>query len=109
MGGIDGIDDSSFSRFAAPGWNSDIQSRSTSRRRAGAPLPGGRQHGDAGSAAPTISGDWLLFGRGAVVRDSVQQVLLQNLVSREKIALDALRSKGGALQAGQVNGTFAVW
>ncbi|HMJ00945.1 MAG TPA: hypothetical protein VK488_14000 [Gaiellaceae bacterium] len=58
---------------------------------------------------PTISGDWLLFDRGVVFSGSKQQVILRNLVTGEQRVLDSLRSKHGLLQAGQVNGDFAVW
>ncbi len=58
---------------------------------------------------PTISGDWLLYGRGVVFGGSIQYVLLRNLVTGEQRILDSLKSRNGFLQAGQVNGTYAVW
>lgn len=57
---------------------------------------------------PTISGDWLLYGRG-VVFGSSQSVILRNIVTGEQRVLDTLRSTSGYLQAGQVAGTYAVW
>jgi hypothetical protein len=58
---------------------------------------------------PTISGEWLLFGRGVVYGGQTQYVLLRNLVTGEQRILDSLRSRNGYLQAGQVNGNYAVW
>ena len=57
---------------------------------------------------PTISGDWLLFGRGVVFGLS-QSVILRNIVTGEQRVLDTLQSKAGFLQAGQVAGNYAVW
>jgi hypothetical protein len=57
---------------------------------------------------PTISGDWLLFGRG-IVDGPTQQVILRNLVTGEQRILDSARGRSGGLQPGQVSGTFAVW
>ena len=57
----------------------------------------------------TISGDWLLFGRGRIFNRALQQVILRNLVTHEQRVLDSIHNKNGMLQAGQVNGNFAVW
>jgi hypothetical protein len=57
----------------------------------------------------TISGDWLLFGRGRAYGSGTQLVLLRNLVTGEQRVLDTLRNRKGLLGAGQLNGTFAVW
>jgi hypothetical protein len=57
---------------------------------------------------PTISGNWLLYGRGVVFGTS-QFVILRNIVTGEQRVLDALQSKSGFLQAGQVAGNYAVW
>jgi Tol biopolymer transport system component len=59
--------------------------------------------------APSISGDWLMFGRGVVFGSSTQMVVLRNLVTGEQRVLDSLRSRTGFTQAGQVNGNYAVW
>jgi hypothetical protein len=56
----------------------------------------------------TISGNWLLYGRG-VVFSSSQAVILRNIATGEERVLDTLRNKSGYLQAGQVAGTYAVW
>ena len=58
---------------------------------------------------PSISGDWLLYGRGTVFSGSTQSVILRNLVTGEVRVVDSLRSRRGFLQAGQVAGNYAVW
>jgi hypothetical protein len=58
---------------------------------------------------PTISGEWLLFGRGIPFGGSRQQVILRNLVTGEQRILGSIRSRSRALFPGQVNGNFAVW
>jgi Tol biopolymer transport system component len=58
---------------------------------------------------PTISGDWLLFGR-QVRSGRVDLVLLRNLVTGETRELRRLRWGRRTLAApGQVNGNYAVW
>jgi hypothetical protein len=57
----------------------------------------------------TISGDWLLFGRGRIFTPATQQVILRNLVTGEQRMLDTVRNKNGMLQPGQVNGNYSVW
>ena len=104
-GGIDGT--RLVYQQVKDGWKSDIRFFDLARRRRSAPPAG--VNTSRWEWAPSLSGGWLLFGRGEAVRDSLQQVILQNLTSREKIVLDSLRSKNGFLQAGQVNGNFAVW
>jgi hypothetical protein len=59
--------------------------------------------------APTISGDWLLFGRGMNYSSSTQQVILRDLATGEQRVLDRLRNKRAFLAPGQVNGNYAVW
>ena len=59
--------------------------------------------------APTISADWVLFSRGATNSGGTQRVILHNLATGEERILDSLRSRRGYLQAGQVNGNYAVW
>ncbi|HXV32851.1 MAG TPA: hypothetical protein VD769_02485 [Gaiellaceae bacterium] len=58
---------------------------------------------------PSISGDWLLFGRQlpAQKRD---QIILRNLATGESILLDQIswRGRRGATP-GQVSGNYAVW
>jgi Tol biopolymer transport system component len=55
---------------------------------------------------PTISGDWVLFGRGLAGRT---QVLLYNRSSGELRRLAVYNSKHYYVYPGQVNGNFAVW
>ena len=57
----------------------------------------------------TISGNWLLFGRGRPSSTGRQLVLLWNLITGEQRVLDALQAHRGQLHAAQLNGTFAVW
>jgi hypothetical protein len=57
----------------------------------------------------TISGEWLLYGRGRILTKGTQLVLLHNLVTGQKRVLDTLRNKRSSLSAGQVNGNYAVW
>jgi len=59
--------------------------------------------------APTISGDWLLFGRGVTSGSSTQQIILRNLATGEQRVLDALRNSRAYVEPGQVNGNYAVW
>jgi hypothetical protein len=54
---------------------------------------------------PSISGDWLLFGRQNA-KTNIQSVVLYNLSLETSAALD---SGFGFRQAGQVNGDYAVW
>jgi len=57
----------------------------------------------------TISGNWLLFGRGRPSSTGRQLVMLWNLVTGEQRVIDALQAHRGQLHAAQLNGTFAVW
>jgi len=56
--------------------------------------------------APTLSGDWLQFGRS--VPGGKQQVILRNLSTGEQHVLDTV-GKYGDIWTGQVNGGFSVW
>ncbi|HEV8602208.1 MAG TPA: hypothetical protein VGQ68_02310 [Gaiellaceae bacterium] len=56
---------------------------------------------------PSISGDWLLFGRTTRTTESI---LLWNLTTRRRIKLSSIRTgRGRRLTPGYVNGNFAVW
>jgi hypothetical protein len=55
---------------------------------------------------PTISGDWLLFGRS---NGNAEQMLLRSLATGEQRLLDSERGKRSYLGPGQVNGNYAVW
>ena len=56
---------------------------------------------------PTISGDWVLFGRRKFSRPRRDQILLKNLDTGELRVLASVR--GISLHPGQVNGDFATW
>jgi len=58
---------------------------------------------------PTISSDWLLFGRGIIYGANTQQVILRNLATGEQRVLDSIRSRRAVLFAGQVSGNFVAW
>jgi hypothetical protein len=58
---------------------------------------------------PTLSGDWLLFGRSNSAA-RVDLVLLRNLVTGETRRLGRLRwGRRTIAEPGQVNGNYAVW
>lgn len=56
---------------------------------------------------PSMSGDWLLFGRADTGRHPRIRFLLQNLTTGETRQLRSSRSPFGS--PGQVNGLFATW
>ncbi len=57
---------------------------------------------------PTVSGDWVLFGRSS---DEVEYVILRSLATGRQLVLDTLPDPlpDAQLVAGQVNGNYAVW
>jgi hypothetical protein len=57
----------------------------------------------------TLTGDWLLFTRGAPKVTTTQLVVLTNLRSGRIRVLDSLRSRRGVLTTGQVSESHAVW
>jgi hypothetical protein len=59
-----------------------------------------------GEYGPTISGDWILFGRGSVPRT---RVLLYNRSSGETRELAFLNRAHSYVSPGQVNGDYAAW
>jgi hypothetical protein len=58
---------------------------------------------------PSISGNWLLFHRREFGSSPGQQVLLVNRTSGATRRLASVRGTRGFLEAGQVNGNFAVF
>jgi hypothetical protein len=58
---------------------------------------------------PSISGNWLLFHRREFGSSPGQQVLLVNRTSGATRSLASVRGTRGFLEAGQVNGNFAVF
>ena len=58
--------------------------------------------------APSLSGDYLLFGRAAL-RRPLERILLVRMSTGEVRVLQTLQSKHRFLGVGQVNGQYAVW
>ncbi len=61
---------------------------------------------------PTISGNWILFGRESVPSYSRQQVILRNRVTGKQVMLANIVTKNANITfavPGQVNGNWAVW
>ncbi len=58
---------------------------------------------------PSISGNWLLFHRREFGSSPGQQVLLVNLTSGASRLLASVHGTRGFVEAGQVNGNFAVF
>jgi hypothetical protein len=56
---------------------------------------------------PSMSGQWLLFGRRA--RDGSREIILYDLSTRDATKLDEVRGGDTFLAPGQVNGDYAVW
>ena len=57
---------------------------------------------------PTISGDWILFGREPLVRDR-WRVLLHNTSTAQTITLADVQGTSTRADPGQVSGDYAVW
>jgi hypothetical protein len=58
---------------------------------------------------PVLSGDWLLYARGAPYSATLQTVLLRNLLTGEERALNSIRIRNTILLPGDVTGNYAVW
>lgn len=58
---------------------------------------------------PTVSGNWILFGRNAVNQGYGYSILLFNTDTLELRKLATRSDRFGALYPGQVNGRYAVW
>jgi hypothetical protein len=101
-----GIDGTRLAYQELRGRNSDVRFFDLATRRRSNPPTG--VNTKRWEWRPTVSGNWLLFGRGAAFSAS-QAVILRNLVTGEQRVLDTLQSKRGVLQAGQVAGNYAVW
>ena len=61
--------------------------------------------------SPTISGNWILFGRESVPNAHRQQVVLRNRVTGKQVMLANIVSRNPSTNVvpGQVNGNWAVW
>jgi hypothetical protein len=57
---------------------------------------------------PSVSGDWLLFGR-IDYGTNTYETLLADLATRKVVVLDRVRGHAAYAAPGQVNGRFAVW
>jgi hypothetical protein len=58
---------------------------------------------------PTISGDWLLFHRLELGSSPGEQVILRNVHTGETRTIASVRGRVAQLEAGQVNGDWAVF
>ena len=58
--------------------------------------------------SPTVSGDWILFGRQAADRNR-WRVLLHNTSTDQTITLADVQGQTTRAQPGQVSGDYAVW
>lgn len=104
LGGIDGT---RLVYQEQRGINSDIAFFDlASRRRSDAP-PGVNTR--RWEWRPVLSGDRLLYARGAPYSASLQTVLLRNMLTGEERTLDSLRMRNAILLPGDVSGNFAVW
>ena len=73
------------------------------------PLPTG-VNTPAWEWSPTISGDWILFGRETTPKFQTGRVILRNRMTGAAIQLAQTSQKNGAYIApGQVNGNWATW
>lgn len=79
----------------------DLVDRTRSAPPAGVNTPNWEWH-------PTVSGDWLLFGRTNVGRER-DRVILRNLVTGETRVLDTVPWGLGFTEPGQVSGNYVVW
>ncbi len=73
------------------------------------PLPAG-VNTPAWEWSPTISGDWILFGRETTPHFQTGRVILRNRMTGAAIQLAQTSQRNGAyLAPGQVNGNWATW
>lgn len=80
----------------------DLQTRRASGPPAGVNTPNVEDE-------PSISGGWLLYHRTEQGSPAGQQVLLTNLSTGKTRTLASVPGRLGFLEAGQVNGDWAVW
>ena len=80
----------------------DLQTRRASGPPAGVNTPNLEDE-------PSISGGWLLYHRLEQGSPAGQQVLLTNLSTGKTRVLASVPGRAGFLEAGQVNGDWAVW
>jgi hypothetical protein len=106
-GGIDGSRLVYQVLFRSGAGGSDLRLFDLQTRRH-LPLPAGLNT-TRWECCPTISGNWLLFGRGVAYSRNLQLIVLRNVVTGEERVLDRLVNRNGQLAAGQISGNFAVW
>jgi hypothetical protein len=80
----------------------DLQTRRASGPPAGVNTPNAEDE-------PSVSGGWLLYHRTEQGSPAGQQVLLTNLSTGATRTLASVPGRLGFLEAGQVNGGWAVW
>jgi hypothetical protein len=99
------IDGTTFVYQLARGGNSDIRSMDVVSHARSAPTgintPRWEWH-------PTVSGDWILFGREAIARHR-WRVLLHNATTHQTITLADVQGRAARADPGQVSGDYAVW
>lgn len=106
-GDLGGIDGTRLVYQEVRGINSDIAFFDLASRRRSEPPPGVNTR--RWEWRPVLSGDWLLYARGAPYSASLQTVLLRNMLTGEERTLDSLRMRNAILLSGDVTGNFAVW
>ena len=100
-----GIDGTKFVYQQVKNYNSDLRLFDlTTGQRTNVPPGINTQRWEWG---PTISGDWLLFARGAY--RSTQQMILRSLSTGEQRVLDRVSGTRNSFQSGQVSGNYAAW
>jgi hypothetical protein len=102
-----GIDGHTLVFTQVHGAKSSIRLFNLQTRRASGP-PAGVNTPNA-EDEPSISGGWLLYHRTEQGNPAGQQVLLTNLASGKTRTLASVPGRLGFLEAGQVNGDWAVW
>ena len=106
-GDLGGIDGTRLVYQQVRGGSSNIAFFDLASRRHSDPPPGVNTR--RWEWRPVLSGDWLLYARGAPYSVSLQTVLLRNILTAEERTLDSLRMKNAILLPGDVTGNFAVW
>ena len=102
-----GIDGHTLVFTQLHGAKSSIRLFDLQTRRASGP-PAGVNTANA-EDEPSVSGGWLLYHRTEQGSPAGQQVLLTNLSTGKTRTLASVPGRLGFLEAGQVNGDWAVW
>ena len=99
------IDGTTFVYQLARGGNSDIRLMDVVSHAKSAPTGVNTRRWEW---HPTISGDWILFGRSAFDRNR-SRVLLHNTSTAQTITVADVQGKSTRADPGQVSGDYAVW